>query len=283
MGCNRHEIAPTLPAPTSTRAAAAWLAGIAAAVGMVGFVAVAGRSHASRPAAPTDRQIAQRAVGTYFARLDGGRGDAFCAHSITSTTLRAEGGLGRCTASIDGYVKRMQRQSYALTLQSMHYLFTMLSDGINLHCIGTTPCQSWHYGTWASESYPDEVVWVTSTDPSLASSLGPRVVAVVDPRASSPRRLTLYYQAWDGRILRASWSTELGSWRGSVVDTHAGGPFISRVRVVTARRTAPNTMVALVSLRVGTSPRSWESFRLAREDGIWRADAWRRVAGPPAA
>jgi hypothetical protein len=221
-------------------------------------------------------------VNRYFARLNGGRGAAFCTGSITSTTLRAEGGLARCTASIDGYVNRLRKQTYALTLQSMHYLFTMVSGGISLHCTGTDACPSWAYGTWASELYSDEVVWVTSSDAGLASSLGRKVVAVVDPRASNPSWITLYFQAWDGRILRASWSTRPGSWRGSVVDTHAGGPFVSHVHVVATQRTAPDTIVALVSLRVGTSPRTWESFHLVHENGAWRADTWRQVAGPPA-
>jgi hypothetical protein len=254
----------------------------AAAVAIVLPGTVGASSGRSAPAAPSARISAQQTVSRYFALLNAGNGTAFCTGSITTATLRAEGGLAGCIASSGGYVERMRKATYALTLQKLHYLFTMLSDGINLHC-DAKPCPSWHFGTWAGETYPGEVEWVTSTDPKLASSMGRKVVAVVDPAASSTSWITLYFQAWDGRILRASWSTKPFGWRGSVVDTHAGGPLISNVRVVTAERTAPNTIVALVSMRVGTSPRSWESFHLVREDGRWRADTWRVVAGPPAA
>jgi hypothetical protein len=259
-------------------------AGTLAAAGLAAAalaLPASGSGSAARPS--SDRLLAEQTISRYFALLNAGRGTKFCTGSITAATLRAEGGLAGCIRSSGGYVKRMRTQTYALTLQNMHYLFTQLSDGINLHCRAGAQCPSWHFATWATATYPGEIDWVTSTDAGLASSTGRKVVAVVDPARSSTHRITLYYQAWDGRILRASWSTKAGGWYGTVVDTHAGRPLITGVNIVTVRRTGPDAIVALVSLRVGILPRTWESFHLVREGGRWRADTWIQVAGPPAA
>jgi hypothetical protein len=243
-----------------------------------------GRGPRRRPAAPrpTDRQIAQHTVSRYFSLLNGGQGSQFCSQAITPTTLAAEGDIYACATDISGYVKRLERKTYDATLQDMHYLFYMVADGIVLHCRTAHPCPSSRYGRWANEISPGEVDWRTGTDPRLASSMGKKVRAVVDPTASTPQRITLYYQAWDGRILRASWSTEPFGWQGSVVDTHAGVPFISHVRVLGTSRRGPATIVARVSIRTGTGPPTMEEFRLVRQHGRWRADTWHAGTALPA-
>jgi hypothetical protein len=241
------------------------------------------RVHPRALAPPTDRQIAQRAVSRYFSLLNEGRGPEFCSEAITSTTLAAQGGIYACAPNISGYVKRLERQTYSATLQDLHYLFYMVADGIVLHCRAAHPCPSSLYGRWANLTSPGEVEWRTSTDPNLASSMGARVRAVVDPLQSTPARITLYYQAWDGRILKASWSTKPFGWHGSVVDTHAGVPFISGIHVVGTSRRGPDTLVARVSIRTGTGPPALEEFRLVYEGGRWRADTWRRGTALPAA
>jgi hypothetical protein len=258
--------------------AAAGLAATAAALALLAG-ASRGAAHAA-PAPPTDRQVAQRTISRYIGFLDSGRGAAFCNDSITATTLRAEGGADRCMATIDGYVKRVEQQGWAQALQSMHYLFMQLSDGIVSNCATGRACPSSEFGRWAMKTYPGEVDWLTGTNPSLASSTGAKVVAVVDPTASSRRRITLYYQAWDGRIFRASWSTTLGSWRGSVVDTHRGTPFLSNIRVLHTTRTG-DELIADVGMTIGTLTRT-EVFALVREAGSWRVDTWHPLAGPPA-
>ena len=258
-------------------------AGVSLAVATATLALLAGASRgAGHPAAPppTDRQIAQQTIARYVGFLDAGRGAAFCNDSITSVTLSAEGGADRCVTNISSYVERVEKQGYAQALQNMHYLFMQLSDGITSFCPTGHACPSADYGRWAMATYPGEVHWVTSTDPSLASSTGRKVVAVVDPRASSPKWITLYYQAWDGRIFRASWSTKTGSWRGSVVDTHRGTPFLSSVHVLHTLRTG-NQMTVGVSMRVGIVAAS-EEFVLVREGGVWRVDSWHPLTGPPA-
>lgn len=260
---------------------------LAAAALVAGVVAPTlygrGPMPATRAAPPTDRQIAERTLSRYFALLNEGRGSEFCSRAITSTTLEAEGGIYSCAPNISGYVKRLERESYSATLQDLHYLFYMVADGINLHCRGARPCPSSKYGRWANLSSPGEVDWLTGSNPSLASSTGAKVRAVVDPLESNPARITLYYQAWDGRILRASWSTKPFGWHGSVVDTHAGVPFISDLRVVSTSRRGPGTIVARVSIRTGTRPPTLEEFRLVRENDRWRADTWRNGTALPAA
>ena len=236
----------------------------------------------ARRAAPTAGETAQLSIARYFRLLDEGRGAEFCAEAISAAALHVHGGLYRCAADMSAYVRRLEQRSYAATLQDLHTLFMMVSDGIGIHCLQTRRCPSSSYGRWAKEQAPARVEWRTGADPGLASSVGSHVIAVVDPRHSSPSRITLYYQAWDGRILRASWSTEAGSWNGSVVDTHAGVPFISHVRVLSAVRTGPRRLDARVEIRVGSGPLEQQVFRLVREGSRWRADSWGRVAGPPA-
>ncbi len=253
------------------------LAALAVAAGVAGLVRLAAAPGAAVPVQPSDRQMAQRAVGRYFAFIDQGRGTEFCSEAISAATLDADGGIYNCATAIDGYVKRIQRQTFAAALTDMHVLFYMVDDGIGSHCWTGQPCPRNLYGRWAGESASPGVGWRTSSDPRLASSIGTKIVAVVDPRLSSPDRITLYYQASDGRILRASWSTAFGSWRGSVVDTHAGDPFISHVRVLATRRTSDASLVALVSMRVGTAAPTVEQFQLVDEDGSWRADSWVNV------
>jgi hypothetical protein len=268
---NRHIDSRGAASRASSRSLCALLA--AAALGLLAAGGAAGGP-------PTDLRVAQQTVGRYFALLDASRGSAFCGESITSATVRAAGGIYNCAASIDGYVRKVERQRYATALENMHYLFSMLSDGITTYCRPGIRCPSSQFARWASKTYPGTVRWRTSTNPRLASSVGSRVVAVVDPR-SSTRWITLYFQASDGRIFRASWSTTFGSWQGSVRDTHAGKPFISDVHVVSAVRIGPDTILARVGLRIGTLPRSYEEFRLVREGGRWRADTWTTAGGPP--
>jgi hypothetical protein len=237
------------------------------------------RAHAVAP--PTTRQIAQHALTSYFALLNGGRGAEFCSEAITPATLQAEGGLYACAANITQYVKRLEQESYSATLQDMHYLFYMVADGITLHCKAPRPCPASQYGRWANLVSAGEVDWRTGTDPTAASSMGAKVRAVIDPSASNPHWITLYYQAWDGRILKASWSTKPFGWRGSVVDTHAGLPFISGVQVVGTSRRGPRSIVARVMLRTGTGPRRLEEFHLVLQDGRWRADSWQAGTSLP--
>ena len=253
------------------------LAALAVAAGVGGLVRLAAAPGAPESAQPTDLQIAQRAVGRYFAFIDEGRGTEFCSTAITSAALDAEGGIYGCAPSIDGYVKRIQRQTFGAALTDMHLLFYMVNDGIGSHCWSGRPCPRRLYGRWASESASPGVDWRTSSDPRLASTIGTKIVAVVDPRLSSPSRITLYYQASDGRILRASWSTAYGSWRGSVVDTHAGQPFISHVHVLATERTSDTSLVADVSMRIGTGAPTVERFQLVEESGSWRADSWTNI------
>ena len=277
LGVNRHDPEALMRSRRTQLAAGAIVAAIAALVALA-FATGSGRS--AGPPPPTDRQIAEVALARYTWLLDTGRGTAFCNGAITAATLEAEGGADRCATTIDGYVHRLEKQGYQSVLLDMHYLFTMLSDGIVDHCPTHAACSSWSYGRWASETYPGEVVWKTGSDPALASSTGRKVVAVVDP-ASTTRWITLYYQAWDGRILKARWSTKLGSWRGWVIDTHRGAPFLSHVRVLVTRRIG-DRIVARVSMRVGTMPMK-EQFTLVREAGSWRVDTWRPLPAPPAA
>jgi len=284
MRGNRHDRERVLN--RLVRPAAAVLAGLAVAGAATAvFAAPAPRDggpRSAQSAAPSDAQIAQQTVERYFRLLDEGRGAEFCSGAITAETLQVEGGIYRCAATISGYVRNIERRSFAATLQDLHDLFMMVSDGIGLHCQPGKRCPSSLYGRWASENAGGEVDWRTADDPRLASSTGTKVVAVVDPRHSSPSWITLYYQAWDGRILRASWSTELGRWKGSVVDTHAGVPFVSDVQLVDVTRVGPRSMVAHLTIRIGTRPPELQEFRLVREYGTWRADSWRPVAGPPA-
>ena len=263
--------------PVSARGLAIGLAALAAAAGVAGLVRLAAAPGAPASVQPTDREVAQRAVGRYFALIDEGRGTEFCSAAITSATLDAEGGVYNCATSIDGYVKRIERQTFGAALTDMHLLFYMVNDGIGSHCWSGRPCPRRLYGRWASESASPGIDWRTSSDPRLASSIGAKIVAVVDPRLSSPSRITLYYQASDGRILRASWSTVYGSWRGSVVDTHAGQPFISHVHVLATERTSDTSLVAVVSVRIGTAAPTVEQFQLVEEGGGWRADSWTNV------
>ena len=279
-----HGLAPTVALragrrrrPSVRRSAKGLLLGLAAVAATAGAAGVLRLAAAPGPAAPTqpsDRQIARRAVGRYFAFIDEGRGTEFCAGAISAATLEAEGGIYNCATAIDGYVKQIRRRTFASALADMHVLFYMVDDGIGSHCATGRPCPRALYGRWADESASPGVAWRTSSDPRLASSVGGKIVAVVDPRRSSPDRITLYYQAPDGRILRASWSTTFGSWHGSVVDTHAGDPFISHVEVLGARRTTGGSIVADVRLRIGTAAPTVEQFRLVNEDGSWRADSW---------
>jgi hypothetical protein len=286
MRCSGHEDTDA-PAPGRLGAARAALVVLAASAVAAGVVAPAlyggGRTHATAAVRPTDRQIAERTLTRYFSLLNEGRGSEFCSQAITATTLAAEGGIYACAPNISAYVKRLERRTYGATLQDLHYLFYMVADGIVLHCRGAHPCPSSKYGLWANLVSPGEVDWRTGSDPGLASSMGAKVRAVVDPLESTPARITLYYQAWDGRILRASWSTKPFGWHGSVVDTHAGVPFISGVRVVSTTRRGPDTIVARVSMRTGTGRPALEEFRLVRVGGLWRADTWRRGTTLPAA
>ncbi|HVP75727.1 MAG TPA: hypothetical protein VMS63_06875 [Gaiellaceae bacterium] len=250
------------------------MAALAAAAGLAGLVRLAATPGPAVPVQPSDRQLAQRAVGRYFAFIDQGRGAEFCSEAISGATLDAEGGIYHCATTIDRYVSQIRRRTFAAALTDMHLLFYMVDDGIGSHCLAGRPCPRNLFARWASESASPQIDWRTGSDPRLASSLGARVVAVVDPRRSSPDRITLYYQAPDGRILRASWSTAFGSWRGSVVDTHAGDPFVSHVRVLATRRTGDSSLVATVSMRVGTAAPTVEQFQLVEEGGSWRADSW---------
>lgn len=264
------------------------LAAFAVAVSATAAVAAPQHHHGRGPgraghaAAPSDAQIARRTIARYFRFLDEGRGAEFCSQAISAATLRAQGGLYRCAAKMSGYVRGLERQSFGATLQNLHILFSMVSDGIGIHCDLTGPCPSSRYGRWAQQSAPNSVRWRTAVDPRLATSTSTKVVAVVDPLQSSPSWITLYYQAWDGRILRASWSTETGSWKGSVVDTHTGTPFVSLLGTANVSRSGPQTMVVHARIRVGTEPSQLEEFRLVQEGTGWRADTWRTVAGPPA-
>jgi hypothetical protein len=219
-------------------------------------------------------QDAQAAVSRYFALIDDGRGTDFCYTAITSDVLEAQGGLFRCAKSIDTYVTTIRRRSYPTTLLEMKTLFYMVSDGITTHCAPDAACPRARFGAWAAEAGAPGVTWRTSSDPATATTLGDKVVAVVDPIRSSAKWITLYYQATDGRILRARWSTKPGSWNGSVVDTHAGTPFISGVRVVATSTQPDGSIDAWVRLRVGTAPVSVEQFHLVREGGTLRADSW---------
>jgi hypothetical protein len=283
MSSNRHDDPGPAPAPV----ARVVLALVAAATVASGIVAPTlyghgpRRAHAVAP--PTTRQIAQRTLTSYFALLNEGRGSEFCSEAITSATLNAEGGLYACATNIAHYVERLERESYSATLQDLHYLFYMVADGIVLHCKTARSCPASQYGRWANLVSPGEVDWRTGSNPSLASSMGAKVRAVVDPSASNPGWITLYYQAWDGRILKASWSTKPFGWRGSVVDTHAGIPFISDVQVVETSRRGPGSIVARVMMRTGTGPRRLEEFHLVRQNGRWRADTWHTGTSLPAA
>jgi hypothetical protein len=232
---------------------------------------------AAAAAQPSEGQIAQRTIDRYFTLIDQSRGTTFCNEAVTATTVYAEGGVFRCAARIDGYVKSIQRRTFAAAVTDMHLLFYMVSDGIGSHCWAGRRCPQQLYGRWAEESAAPPVSWRTSSNPRAASSLDGKVVAVVDPRRSNPKRITLYYQASDGRILRASWSTAFGAWRGSVVDTHAGDPFISDTRVLATWKTHDGALVALVSMRLGTAAPIVERFRLVNENGSWRADSWANV------
>lgn len=263
------------------------LTAFAVAVIASGVVAPELYGHGPKPAhataQPTARQIAQHTLTRYFALLDQGRGSEFCSEAITSATLEAEGGLYACTTNISHYVERLERESYSATLQDMHYLFYLVANGIVLHCRTAQPCPASQYGRWANLVSPGEVNWRIGTNPSLASSMGAKVRVVVDPTASNPDWITLYYQAWDGRILKASWSTKLFGWRGSVVDTHAGVPFISDIQVVGTSRRGPDSIVARVMMRTGTSPPRLEEFHLVFENGRWRADTWHTGTSLPVA
>jgi len=259
---------------TSLLGLIAVLGALAAATGVAGAVRL---DAPARLHPPTADQIARLTVGRYFTLMNEGRGADFCGEVISSATLDAEGGVYHCAPNIDGYVKRIRRQSFASAVTDLHALFYMVADGIASHCATGRRCPRSRYGGWAGESAPPGVAWRTSSDPRLASTTGNEIVAVVDPRRSSPSWITLYYQAADGQILRASWSTATGSWRGSVVDTHEGRSFISGVQVLSAQRAADGSIVADVGIRVGTAPATVERFRLVREGGTWRADTWTDV------
>ena len=247
-------------------------------------IAVPSRGASTRLAAaavPSALGIAQSTVGRYFAQLDEGRGAAFCGGSLTAATLAAEGGIHRCIANIDGYVKRVEHAGYPAALLDMEALFYDVADGVESHCPGRSACPSSSFGRWANEAAQNFEVWRTGSDPRRASNAGRTVV--VDPAGSNTHWITLYYQAVDGRIFKARWSTVYGSWRGSVVDTHAGPPWISRVAVTSARLLADGSIRADVAFTVGTAPRSFEDFRLVREGGAWRADTWKTKSGGVAA
>ena len=232
---------------------------------------------ATAAAPPSEGQIAQRTIDRYFALIDQSRGTTFCNEAVTATTVYAEGGVFSCVRRIESYVKAIRRRTFAAAMTDMHLLFYMVSDGIGTHCSVGRRCPQRLYGRWAEESAAPPVSWRTSSNPRAASSLDGKVIAVVDPRRSNPSRITLYYQASDGRILRASWSTAFGTWRGSVVDTHAGNPFISDTHVLATWTADDGSIVALVSMRLGTAARIVERFRLVKENGSWRADSWANV------
>jgi hypothetical protein len=247
---------------------------LAAALVLAGGLGPA--ASASGPAAPSALRQAQLAVSRYFTSMDEGRGLAFCTTAISTAAREAEGGTARCVARMDGYVAGIRRRALPAAILDLKALFYMVSSGITTHCTGGGSCPVARYGLWAREFTAPGVTWRTGSNPRLASTVGPDVVAVVDPARSSSAWLTLYYQAPDGRILRASWSTTPGSWRGSVVDTHAGQPFVSSVRVLAAHALPDGSIDAAVSLRVGTTP-TVERFRLVRENGTLRADSWTDV------
>jgi len=259
------------------------LAVLAAAAAVAGLARLASAPGTARVRPSGDRLIAQRAVGRYFAFIDEGRGTEFCAEAISSATLEAGGGIYNCATAIDTYVKRIRRAAFPAAVTDMRVLFYMVSDGIGSHCSASRPCPRDRYARWARAFASPGVVWRTGSDPGLASTVGTRIVAVVDPRDTGPDWITLYYQASDGRIFRASWSTTPGSWHGSVVDTHAGDPFISHVHVLATHRTSDGSLVAIVSMRVGTAAPTVEQFRLVNEDGSWRADSWADVTAALAA
>jgi len=253
------------------RALAAAFVVAATALGALGSTA-----SAATPAGPSELRQAQLAVNRYFGSMDEGRGLAFCTTAISTAAREAEGGIARCAAKMDGYVAGIRRRALPAAIADLQALFYMVSSGITTHCTGAAPCPVARYGRWAREFAAPGVTWRTGSNPRLASTVGPDVVAVVDPVRSSAAWLTLYYQAPDGRILRGSWSTAPGSWRGSVVDTHAGEPFVSDVRVLAARVMPDGSIEATVSLRVGTTPTA-ERFRLVHENGTLRADSWADV------
>jgi len=243
----------------------------AAATAGLGSTASTAADH--RVVAPSDLRQAQRAVSRYFTSMDEGHGLAFCATAISAAALEAQGGIDRCVAKMDRYVSGIRRRALPAAILDLQALFYMVSSGVTTHCDGAGSCPVARYGLWARAFTAPGVTWRIGTDPRLASTIGADVVAVVDPRASSPNWITLYYQVPDGRILRASWSTTPGSWRGSVVDTHAGEPFVSGWRVLAARTLPDGSIDATVSMRVGTTP-TVERFRLVRENGALRADGW---------
>jgi hypothetical protein len=236
-----------------------------------------GRPLGRRARRPGETQLAQRTLSRYFALIDAGRGADFCSTAITSATLAAGGGVYRCAAKIDAYVRRIHRTTFPAAVLDLEALFYEVDDGSESHCTPGGACPRSRYVVWAREAADTGVSWKAGSDPHLARSVDGRVVAVVDPARSSPSWITLYYQAPDGRILRASWSTARGSWRGSVVDTHAGWPFISHVRVLATRRLPDGSLSAFASARIGTADPVLERFRLVREGGRLRADTWVNV------
>lgn len=251
----------------------------------IALVLVAGALRGGRRQGPppvSDEQIAQRVLDRYFALLNSGDGARFCTEAISSAALAAQHDVGACSAAVSGYVAAVRRRTFAAALQDMHSLFYEVADAVGSHCAPSGPCSSADFAGWAEQSAPGAVVWLSGSDPRLASSSGGKVVAVVDPRRSDRRRITLYYQAPDGRILRASWRTTAGSWQGSVVDTRAGEPFVSRVSVVAAWRLG-GAIVADVDITVGTAAPSLQEFRLVEDGGTWRADSWSAAAGALAA
>ena len=165
MRGNRHDL--------RLAAALAALAAALSATAALAAPALDGRSEPSaRAAAPTDAEIARRTIVRYFTLLDEGRGAEFCSSAISAATLRRQGSLYRCAAHISAYVRGLERRSFGATLQNLHILFMMVSDGIGLHCDQGRACPSSKYGRWAKETAPPGVVWRTADDPSLASSTG---------------------------------------------------------------------------------------------------------------
>ena len=246
---------------------------VAAAVGGVSLVSTGSGARPVHAAPPSDLQRAQRAVNRYFTAMNEGDGLAFCGTAVSAAVRESEGGIYHCVAKMDGYVAGIRKRALPAAVFDLQALFSMVSNGITTHCGLAGSCPVDRFALWATEFAGPGVTWRMGTDPRLASSVGSDVVAVVDPALSSAKWITLYYQAPDGQILRASWSTAPGSWRGSVVDTHAGRPLLSDVHVLAARAMRDGSIDATVSLRVGTAP-TVEQFRLVVQNGMLRADSW---------
>ena len=238
----------------------------------VSLLALSALSATADTPPPADPQaVAQESLALYFKLINQGEGSAFCAEAVTAAFVANAGGPASCASGIDDYVKTSKQQAWAGAVEDMHYLFYQVQDGVDSHCRAKAPCSPRLFARWANAEAQGEIRWISSSDPRQAIERSSKPIAVVDPRRSTRKAITIYYQASDNRVLRARWATSWGSWRGSVSNTGLGEPFIARVQVLSATVQPDGSILAQTSFRTGGSDQI-KDFTLRLEDGSWRSD-----------